>query len=105
MFVVLTTKIKLRKLLDDGDISPHEASDDGDISPHEASTFHSGVRAFYEQAVEYSLANLLLKDEFLINTPFVDFSSRESANFAQVQYFVQWYYYKHVAMQLFIHHI
>ena len=70
--------MKLRKLLDDGDISPHEAS-----------TFHRGVRAFYERAVEYSLANLPLKDELLINAAFVDFSSRESANFAQVEYFVQ----------------
>ena len=81
MFVGLTTKIKLRKLLDDSDISPHETS-----------TFHKGVRAFYERAFEYSLANLPLKDELLMNAAFVDFSSRESAKFAQVEYFVQRYY-------------
>ena len=47
-------------------------------------------------AVEYSLANLPLKDDLLINATFVEFS----ANLAQVEYFVQRYIYKHVAMQI-----
>ena len=76
----MTTRMKLKKFLDDGDITPAQVS-----------TFYKGVRAFYEKAVEYALANLPVKDELLRNATFVDFTSRESAQFVEVEYFVQRY--------------
>ena len=39
--------------------------------------------------MEYALENLPMKDEMLRNAAFVSFRSRESANFSQVEYFVE----------------
>ena len=64
-FVGITTKITLRKRLEEGDISPAEVS-----------TFYKSALAFYVQAMEYALANLPLRDDFLKNARFATFSSR-----------------------------
>ena len=72
--------MKLKKFLDHGDFTPAQVS-----------TFYKGVRTFYEKAVEYALANLPLKDELLRNATFVDFTSGESTQFVEVEYFVQRY--------------
>lgn len=51
------------------------------------------VHSMNEQ-LKYVLANLPLKDELLKSAKFVNISSRDSATFAQVEYFVQ----RHVTM-------
>ena len=61
----MTTTMKLKNFLGGSDITPAQAS-----------TFYKDVRAFYEKAVEYALAKLLVKDELLRNANFVDFTSR-----------------------------
>jgi hypothetical protein len=38
--------------------------------------------------MEYALANLPVKDTLIRNAGFVNFQTRESANFSQVEYFV-----------------
>lgn len=78
LFVGIATKMRLRKLLDEGDISAAEAT-----------KFYAGARAFYVKAMEYALANLPLKDNLLRNAKFGSFKSRESARFSQVEYFIQ----------------
>lgn len=57
---------------------------DSGITPAQVFTFYNGVKAFYEKAVEYALANLPVKDELLRNANFVDFTSRESAQSVEV---------------------
>ena len=39
--------------------------------------------------MEYALENLPLKDQLLRNAKCLDFESKDSANFSQVEYFVQ----------------
>ena len=62
--------------------------EDVDISSAQTSKFYASARAFYLQAMEYALVNCSLKDELLRNAKFLSFSSRESASFIQVEYFV-----------------
>ncbi len=78
IFVGLVTRMRLRKLLDEGDISPAQES-----------KFYESARAFYVRAMEYALNNLPLHDDLLRNAKFANFSSRESASFAQLEYFVE----------------
>ena len=68
---------KLKKLLEEGDISSHAAS-----------KFMKGVRVFYESAVAYGLSHLPL-DELIKNAQFVDIKRRLEADFTQVAYFVE----------------
>ena len=78
LFIGFGTRLCLRNL-----------EDEGDISPAEAKKFYKSARAFYVRAMEYAIANLPLKDELLKCAKFVNVSSRESATFSEVQYFVQ----------------
>ena len=77
LFVGMTTKMHLRQLFDDGDISEVQQN-----------TFYESVHAFYVRAMEYATRNLPLNDELLKNARFLDFHSRESASILQVEYFV-----------------
>ena len=77
LFVGMTTKMRLRKLLEDGDISPAQRK-----------RFYDSARAFYVRALEYAIDTLPLNDDLLSNARFIDFHSRENSNFSQVQYFV-----------------
>ena len=52
------------------------------------SLFYRGVRAFFEEAVTYCLANLPHQDPLLKSTSFVNFPSRLDADQLQVEYFV-----------------
>lgn len=70
--------MRLRKLLEDGDITPAQVS-----------KFYASARAFYTRAVEYALENLPLQDELLRNARLADFSRRETATFNEAEYFVQ----------------
>ena len=74
----MVTRSKLRKLLEEGDISPTEVS-----------KFMKGVRAFYETSVSYALGHLPFDDELLENATFVDITMRTKAAFSQVTYFVE----------------
>lgn len=74
----MLTKTRLRKLLEDGDVSQAEVS-----------SFYRSARAFFLKAMEYSLANLPISDALLKNAAFVNFSERESTDFSQVEYFVE----------------
>ena len=69
--------MRLKKLLDDGNIGREHAS-----------KFFRSVRAFYEKAMEYSLANLPLKDDLLRNAKVLEFNFRENASLQQLQYFI-----------------
>ena len=60
----------------------------GDISQAQVTKFYKSARAFYVRTMEYSLKNLPVSDEMLRNAAFMNFRSRESANFSQVEYFV-----------------
>ena len=78
IFIEFSTKLHLRKLLEEGDISPAQVT-----------KFYQSARAFYVQAVKYALDNLPIKDYLLRNASFVSFKSREKASFSQVEYFVE----------------
>lgn len=75
-----STKMALTKMLDEGDISQSEVR-----------LFYEGVRSFYVTAMNYAINNLPMKDELLKNAQFLNFSSRDSSTFSQVEYFVQRY--------------
>lgn len=60
LFVGMATKMRLRKLLDEGNISAAEAT-----------KFYAGAPACYVKAMECALANLPLKDNLLRNAKFV----------------------------------
>jgi hypothetical protein len=77
IFIGFTTKQKLDKLFNEGDISPTQKA-----------CFFEAVRSFYTTAVKEGLAKLPINDHFLIHAKFVDFFQREQALFGDVQYFV-----------------
>ena len=77
LFVGMTTKMRLRQLFDNGDISEVQRN-----------TFYKSVCAFYVQAMEYATSNLPLNDELLKNARFLGFHSRVSASISKVEYFV-----------------
>jgi len=78
LLVGIVTKTCVRKLLEEGDIGQAQVT-----------KFYDGAPAFYVPAMEYALENLPMNDEMLRNAAFVSFRSKESANFSQVEYFVQ----------------
>ena len=80
LFVGMTTSQLLRKLLDEGDVSPRQVS-----------TFYKAARSFYCKTVSYAIAWLPINDEVLLNARFVNFSDRTSATIEQVIYFVNRY--------------
>lgn len=80
IFIGFTTKLRLQKLLEEGCISSTDVT-----------MFYQTVRAFYVRAMEYAIHNLPLKDDLLKNASFVNFKSRENAQFCQVEYFVERY--------------
>uniref|UniRef100_A0A1X7TWU2 HAT C-terminal dimerisation domain-containing protein n=1 Tax=Amphimedon queenslandica TaxID=400682 RepID=A0A1X7TWU2_AMPQE len=80
LHIGFSTRSLLRKLLDEGDISPQQVNN-----------FYRAVRNFYEEATSYSIANLPLHDEVLECAKFVTFDARETALFSQVEFFVQRY--------------
>lgn len=77
LFIGISTRQLLRKL-----------EDEGDITTAQVRKFYQGVREFYCTAVEYALNNLPLKDEVLESACFLNFPTRETSLFAQVEFFV-----------------
>lgn len=80
LFLGLATKTRLRKLLEDGDISAEEQS-----------RFYRSVRAFYTTAMDYGIKHLPLSDDLLEKANFINFSSRENSFFSDVEFFVERY--------------
>ena len=78
MFIGISTRSTLRKLLEEGDISPSDET-----------KFYRSVRAFYVQAMKYALDNLPVKDALLKSAKFVNFRSKDDATFSQVEFFVE----------------
>ena len=62
--------------------------DEGHVADRQVSTFYTGVRAFFERAMEYSIQNLPLNDVLLQNASFLNFEQRMNADALQPEYFV-----------------
>ena len=85
LFIGLLTCSTFRNLMENGDLAPSQCK-----------KFYESVRAFYAHAFyvhafEYALKNLPLNDELLKNASFVNFPSRLTSTFTQVEYFVTRY--------------
>lgn len=76
----ITTKRTLNKLLHDGDISPNDRL-----------KFYRGVRAFYVDAAERSIAKLPFDDAFLNNAKFLNFEKKVECTFDSVEFFCDKY--------------
>ena len=63
----------------------------GDCSTLDSRKFLLGVRQFYVAAVEYIRSRLPLRDELLIHARFVNFETRETCEFKDVEYFIERY--------------
>ena len=80
LFIGMSTKMCLQKLLREGDNSPRDVT-----------KFYQSTRAFHVRALQYALDNLPVHDALLRNATFLDFRSREHITFSQVEYFVERY--------------
>ena len=78
VFIGISTRTTIRKLLEEGDVGPHDTS-----------RFYQSVRAFYVQAMKYDFDNLPIKDPLLRNARFLNFKNKDHATFSQVKYFVE----------------
>ena len=82
IFVGITTRMTLRKLLQEGDCSSYDEV-----------KFFSSVRAYYTRAMSYALENLPITDPLLRNASFLNFDTKDDSNFTEVEYFVERYMY------------
>ncbi|KAM7404155.1 hypothetical protein PAMA_004539 [Pampus argenteus] len=73
-----TTRAKLNRLLDEGDISPQQVD-----------TFHEAVLGFLTSAVDYALKKLPLKEPLIKHTQFVDVRKRAESGVEDALYFVE----------------
>ncbi|XP_051987012.1 uncharacterized protein LOC127647011 [Xyrauchen texanus] len=73
-----TTRVKLNKLLDDGDITPEQMEQ-----------FHEAALAFLTYAVDYALKKLPLQEPLLKHAKFVDFRQRLECGVEDALYFVK----------------
>lgn len=78
MNVGFTTRAKLNRLVDEGDVSPHQAE-----------KFHQAALAFLIAAVEYSIKKLPLQEPLLKRAKFVDFRQRLDSGVEDALYFVE----------------
>ncbi len=72
----ITTKQRLKKLLDDGDISERQKR-----------IFYKSVRSFFIDAASEALQKLPFSDEVLNHSKFVNFEVEDDCTFASVEYF------------------
>ncbi|CAL8342602.1 unnamed protein product [Arctogadus glacialis] len=75
---VHTTRAKLNRLLDEGDITPQQVD-----------SFHEAVLSFLTSAVDYALKKLPLKEPLLKHSTFVDVRQRAESDTGDVLYFVE----------------
>lgn len=64
---------------------------EGDIAPSEERKFIDGVRQYYEAATKYVLDKFPLNDDILKHAKFVEFETRDHANFTDAEYFANRY--------------
>lgn len=78
MNIGFTTRAKLNRFLDEGDISPQQVD-----------TFHEAVLGFLTSAVDYALKKLPLKEPLIKHTQFVDVRRRAESGIEDALYFVE----------------
>ena len=78
IYIGLLIRSKLRRLLNEGDISSNIHN-----------KFIQGVKAIYVTAVTYALNNFPLEDELLKHAQFVDLKRRLDSSLVEVTYFVE----------------
>ena len=83
MHIGLTTRSILKKHLNEGIITEHQLK-----------KFYEAVRLFYERACEYAIA-----DDVLQSAQFLNFESREAAQFSSVEFFVRKYNYNTIIIE------
>lgn len=71
-----STRVKLNILIEEG----HD--------PNAISNFYDGAHSFYKKALQYARDNLPLNDPLFMNARFLNFAKRESAEFSQLEYFI-----------------
>ena len=78
--------------------------DEGDCSAYNEKKFFLSVRAFYTKAMSYALQNLPISDALLCNCSFLNFETKDKANFSEVEYFVERYseYYVIIMMNNYV---
>ena len=77
LVIVYVTKQKVKKLLNDGDISQHKYK-----------LFYEAARNFLVVATEYLLAWSPVQDELLCHATWIDFNCRLEKRFSSVEYSV-----------------
>ena len=75
---VHTTRAKLNRLLDEGDITPQQVD-----------SFHEAVLSFLTSALDYAIKKLPLKEPLLKHSTFVDAWQRAESDIGDVLYFVE----------------
>lgn len=70
----------------------------GDVGTEDEKRFYVGARAFFIEAFEYAVGHMPLNDELLVNAEMVYFEERENIKPSMVQYFVQRYSTKLIAI-------
>lgn len=78
MNIGFTTRAKLNRLLDEGDITPQQVD-----------LFHEAVLCFLTSAVEYALKKLPLEELLIKHAKFVDEWQRAESDIEDVLYFVE----------------
>lgn len=73
-----TTRAKLNRLLDEGDITPQQVD-----------SFHEAVLCFLTSAVDYALKKLPLKEPLIKHAKFIDVRQRAASDIEDVLYFVE----------------
>lgn len=73
-----TTRAKLNKLLDDGDITPQQIDN-----------FHEAALTFLLRAVDYAIKKLPLQEPLLTHAKYVDVRQRSECSIDDVLYFVE----------------
>lgn len=78
MKIGFTTRTKLNRLLDEGDVTPQQVD-----------SFHEAVLSFLISAVDYALKKLPLEEPLIKHTKFVDVRQRAESGIEDVLYFVE----------------
>lgn len=78
MNIGFTTRAKLNRLLDEGDITPQQVD-----------SFHEAVLCFLTSAVDYALKKLPLKEPLIKHAKFIDVWQRAASDIEDVLYFVE----------------
>lgn len=78
MNIGFTTRAKLTRYLDEGDLTPRQVD-----------SFHEAVLSFFTSAVGYGLRKLPLEEPVIKHSKFVDVRQRAESGIEDVLYFVE----------------